>query len=177
MDTDDDSDEDMNDILLKLGMKGEIESQPVVEPQEKPILTKLLLALAMSKRSHELAKRSVELIEEILMKNPSLKGLSRLLSLAENYSPESIEEAKIKTKYPQSFSASRNKEYSPKTIAKGEHGCRQCSFVAKTWSGADSHIRQEHSHIFYGPCPSCDFKSPNQDVFRRHLLGCKNEVK
>ena len=171
-----DDDEDLNDILLKLGMKGELEAKPTVEDEDKPILTKLLLAIALSKRSQEMLRKSAQLMEEVVVKCPNLKKLSDIFNVAKDFSPESIAEARLKTKFPQCFSASRNPKYAPISIEKGKHACRQCSFVAKTWSGADSHIRQVHSRIFYGPCPSCSFKTSNQDVFRRHLISCQKQT-
>ena len=172
-DDEDDSEESMTDILLKLGMKGEVEDSPAIKSEDKPVLTKLLLAIAMFKKAHELSKRGAELLEEAVVKCPNLQNLTKLLSLTSNFDPQSIAEAKMKTKYPQSFAASSVKKFSPKTVTKGEYQCRICSFTGKTWSGTDSHIRQEHSNIFYGPCPCCNFKSSNQDVYRRHFLNCK----
>ena len=172
---DEDSDETMSDILLELGMKGEVERKPAVSCEDKPVLTKLLLALAMFKKSQALSQRAAELMEEIVIKSPNLKNLTKLFSLTKNFNPQNLAEAKLKTKYPQSFAASSVKKYSPRTVAKGEYKCRICSFTAKTWSGTDSHIRQEHSNIYYGPCPCCgSFKSSNQDVYRRHILACKH---
>lgn len=156
------------------GLKSELKEEDMKESTEKDniLLRKILLSFAASKKAFELYAASHNLMQEVVMAAPELRRLENIFQTFQFYNSKPVLNMRLHTKYPQSSTSVFNKEYSPRRIGK-QFKCRVCERMFGSWTGCDSHIRQSHSHIYYGPCSkNCSFKSANIDSFRRHQQKC-----
>lgn len=162
------------DALLEVGLNEEkCDSKPEVSDEDKPFLTKILLALSAAKKGHELLAKSADMFQDVVMKVPNVKQLSTLFNSASNYDPQTMSEARSRcTKYKQASGPGGVKNFRPKKISSSEFLCRLCGHTNASWTGCDSHIRKTHSKIYY-QCHSCSYRTSNQDQIRRHEKECK----
>ena len=143
-----------------------------VPAKDTEICAKVTESLAMAKASAELMAKSARLLQEAIQHAPALSFLGRLLHgqgcpcfLRNQSNPcDMFGNVKLSDLSP-----------SPLRLSKNVFGCAICDKRFGSWSGADSHIRQMHTHCFYGPC-KCGFSSPNKDVFRRHSGVCQSDT-
>ena len=65
----------------------------------------------------------------------------------------------------------------PKKLGPSKFQCRECGKLHSSWSGCDTHMRREHSLVFYGPCPNCTWSTASKDGYRKHVDKCNGRKK
>lgn len=176
--TDEDIGKSPTEIYLEEGLIVDDEGTSLcqIKEDEKPILVDILTAITAAKDGYNLLANSARLLEKAVLMAPDLKSLANILSSATSFNPNAVSAATSRGKYKrQSVKFGVPKEYNPKKKRDGRYKCRLCKFQGGSWSGVDSHIRRDHSKIYYGPCgDGCTFTSPNIDSWRRHCRACKH---
>lgn len=143
-----------------------------VDENEVDDLRNLLIGLTMINTGNKLLASGTEKIREIVTRVPSLHKLSILLGSIQTADPQLLSLANAESKLPVTGGRSCPKYLKPRKVD-GKFACRICPAIYGSWTGCDSHIRANHSHVKYGPCRKClKFVTPNYDSFRGHEKIC-----
>ena len=180
----DEEEGDLVSILQEEGVLGFLPSRSdnQIEPKDTKTLTFLLHGLTLAEKGHQLIAKACSAIKSAIARNPELYKLSALLEMIKTTDPSLVSGATARSKFKQSVQGeSKSDAFKPRKITSGEKEgkfqCRICEVVKNSWVGCDSHIRKNHSHVFYGPCRFCnEFTSPAYDSLRKHQAKCQLEA-
>lgn len=158
----------LQDLYVEAGLDIDVgESEKELLKEKKVALANILGAVVAARKGYELLAKCATLLETAVMNSPDIGFLSNMLVLTKKFEGE---KRPVKSMPQKSVNFHMHK---PKYLGKGSYACKLCPELRKCWASMDSHIRSEHSKVFYGPCSNkCPFTSPNIDSFRRHTRCC-----
>ena len=155
------------------------------EKQDTKRLGKAFMKLARAAESQAKAYRS---IREILARNPSLVKMADLMGPLLPAKPTAAEASLGPAPVPlvntlasgllgQVWDPARHPI--PKKVGK-QYRCRFCDeCVSSNYNTVDSHQRQVHTKIFYGPCTveGCNFTTANKRSYTIHFTACVEKMR
>ena len=188
-------DSDYYDILRQLdfyddGSKTNEEPDCVQNNRENILARSLVTGLKQLRKSYEMQAQALLIIEKVACKAPNLESL---ISVFAPLCPPHIRATKANINFataepgcsdekdhgtPEIVSFDSKGKNHPKRSqsfdGKVRFECQYCPYTAGSHAGADSHIREIHSHLKIGPCINCKlFSTYNMDSYKRHLKTCK----
>lgn len=146
--------------------------------QEKLDLRQLTKGMTKLGKAAKLQQAGLALIQGVLARNPSLAPLASVLrpyqSVEVNLSPFASSQPMPESASgkPQVFQVGPINE--PVRAPNGvDWACRYCGKEMVSYYGAEAHTRREHTKVFFGPCPKCNFKTASSGSYRDHLKYCR----
>ncbi len=159
------------ETLQQLGLLGQLHPNKF-EPDDIESVKALLHGLTLAQKGHEMLAKGCHEIKQVIARVPSIHKLQGLLEVIKSTDPSLVEAARVASELPQTGKLSKSTMYKPKRVD-SKFVCRICGIQKGSWVGCDSHIRDRHSNIAYGPCRTCKkFTTTAYDTFKRHQKKC-----